>query len=68
MLLPEVSLLSLQLLLSAPLFSLNLLSQALHVALLHLHVLENSWLLGVGEMGTLLPLELHFLSTLKADT
>lgn len=64
----EVSLLPLQLLLRPPLFRLNLLPQALHVALLHLHVLPSGRLLRAGDAGTRLPLELHFFSALKTDT
>lgn len=64
----EVSLLPLQLLLRPPLFRLNLLPQALHVALLHLHVLPSGRLLRAGDAGTGLPLELHFFSALKTDT
>lgn len=64
----EVSLLPLQLLLRPPLFRLNLLPQALHVALLHLHVLPSGRLLHAGDAGTRLPLELHFFSALKTDT
>lgn len=64
----EVSLLPLQLLLCPPLFRLNLLPQALHVALLHLHVLPSGRLLRAGDAGTRLPLELHFFSALKTDT
>ena len=65
MLLSEVGLLPLQLPLSPPLFSVNLLSQTLHVALLLLHTLPSSGLLAGGDTGTQLALELHFLDTIK---
>lgn len=58
-LLSEVGLLSLQLSLSPPLFSLYLLSQTLHIALLLLHALPGRSLLTGGKTGTRLPLELH---------
>lgn len=64
-LLSEVGLLPLQFSLSPSLFSLNLLSQTLHVALLLLHTLPSSRLLTRGETGTQLPLELHFFDTLR---
>lgn len=64
----EVSLFPLQLLLHPPLFRLNLLPQALHVALLHLHVLLSGRLLCAGDAGTRLPLELHCFSALRTDT
>lgn len=67
-LLSEVGLLPLQLSLSPSLFSLNLLSQILHIALLHLQVLPGTGLLSGGDAGTQLPLKLHFFDTINTDT